>query len=256
MSETAHKVRAIDLDTNQADEFAERYQALDANPYRSTFTYGRKKIEELIERTIAGTSGRALDAGCGTGFNLQRLHARGFTVTGLEPSGAMRAFAKQNNPRAEVLDGDIERMPFADATFDLVLSIEVIRYLADPLQAMREMARVTKPGGLAIITAAPLLSLNGYALINQVTSRFHVPTFTYIKHSFLTANGAEALARHAGFARSEVHGAFIGPWHGVGRFSPSFLASILQTLEPIDNLIADLPLLRDLSNHLIIIAHR
>ncbi len=173
-----HKQHAIDLHSEEAGTFAERYRMLAADPYRSTFTYGRKKIEAVIDHCLAGRSGRALDVGCGTGFNLARLTQKGFSVVGLEPAAGMREEARRHNPGCEIVDGDAEHLPFANASFDLVLAIEVIRYLADPLRALQEMARVTAPGCLAIVTAAPLLSLNGYAVINQVTSRLRVPTFT------------------------------------------------------------------------------
>jgi ubiquinone/menaquinone biosynthesis C-methylase UbiE len=253
-----HKVRAIDLHTETAGEFEQRYHALAEDPYRSTFTYGRKKIEELIDRELAGwpAGRRALDVGCGTGFNVSRLMARGFDVSGVEPAPGMRARAEAANPGAKILDGDAENLPFPDASFDLVISIEVIRYLKTPDRALSEMARVLKPGGLAIVTAAPKLSLNGYALINTVTSRVKVPTFTRVKHSFMTTRDAEQAALRAGFSRADVHGVFLGPWHGLGRFAPKALALALRALEPIDDRLSDKPPLRDLANHIVLVARR
>jgi len=253
-----HKQHAVDLHTRQAGEFEQRYRALAESPYASTFTYGRKKIEELLERELEGLppGTRALDAGCGTGFNVQRLAARGFAVTGLEPAEGMRALARANNPGLPIVDGDIEALPFADEAFDVVVCIEVIRYLENPAKALRELCRVLRPAGTAVITAAPLLSLNGYSMVNAVTSRVRVPTFTKVKHSFLTQSRARALARGAGFSSVQVHGAFLGPWHALGRLSPRLLAATLQACEPVDDALADRPILRDLSNHLIIVARR
>jgi SAM-dependent methyltransferase len=252
------KTRAIELHTEQAGEFVARYQQLHEDPYRSTFTYGRKKIEELLERELRALPARArvLDAGCGTGFNVQRLRGRGLDVVGLEPSRGMRAAAIAANPGVQILDGDIEQIPLPDASFDAVISIEVIRYLKDPAHGLAEIARVVRPGGLAFVTAAPLFSLNGYALINQVTARVHVPTFTHVKHSFLTARSARRAALSAGFSSADVHGLFLGPFHALGRLSPSILAAVLRWYEPIDNQLADRPVLRDLSNHLVIVARR
>jgi len=250
-----HKLRAVDLHHEQAAEFDERYDVLARDPYASIFTYGRKKIEELIDRELAGEGAlRALDVGCGTGFNVQRLRERGFDVVGLEPAEGMRARAQANNPGAEIVDGDAEALPFPDASFDLVLSIEVVRYLADPARAFAEMARVLRPGGRAIVTAAPLLSL--YALVNFVTARVEVPTFHRVKHSFLTEQSARRVARAAGFAAAEVHGAFLGPWHVLARVWPGALAATLRACEPLDDLLADRPILRDFSNHLVIVARR
>jgi len=254
----AHKQAAVDLHTRQAGEFAARYRAFSEDPYPSTFTYGRKKIEELIDRVTAdfpaGT--RALDVGCGTGFNLARLRDRGFQVAGLEPSPSMREEALANNPGTEIIDGDIESMPFADASFDLAIAIEVVRYLEDPARAFAELARVLRPGGTAIVSATPLLSIGGYALVHAVTSRVTVPTFQKCKQSFMTTASARRTARAAGFSSVDVHGAFLGPWHAVGRLSPRMLGWALRAVEPIDDLLSDRWPLRDLANHLVIVARR
>jgi SAM-dependent methyltransferase len=246
---------AVRVHTAQAAQFEERYRALAKNPYRSTFTYGRMKIEQLLDRELARfpLGARALDAGCGTGFNVGRLLDRGFVVSGIEPSVAMRQRAVRDNPRAEIIDGDITAIPFDNGRFDVVVCIEVIRYLNDPAVALAEMHRVLAPGGMAFITAAPALSLNGYAFINQVTARVHLPTFTKVKHSFMTARSARDAMDRAGFRDVAVRGAFIGPWHALGRFSPAALATVLRTLEPIDDRLSNLGPLRDLSNHLVLV---
>lgn len=252
------KVRAIELHTEQAAEFAARYVQWQQDPYRSTFTYGRKKIEELLDRELHGLQAGAkiLDVGCGTGFNVQRLRARGFQMTGVEPSPAMRREAIAGNPGAVIVDGDVEAIPFPEASFDAVVAIEVIRYLREPSLALAEISRVTRPGGLAIITAAPLLSLNGYALINLITAHAKVPTFTKVQHSFLMTGSSARLARRAGFSTVRVHGAFLGPFHVLGRLSPRLLGAILRRYEPLDAQLADRACLRDLSNHLIIVARK
>jgi SAM-dependent methyltransferase len=249
---------AVEVHTAQAGEFEARYRALVEDPYRSTFTYGRMKIERILDRELApfGLGARALDAGCGTGFNVGRLLDRGFAVTGIEPSEAMRLRAIRDNPRAEILDGDIRALPFPADRFDVVVCIEVIRYLDDPAVALAEIHRVLAPGGLAFITAAPALSLNGYALINQVTARVRIPTFTKVKHSFMTARSAERAMLGAGFRDVAIHGAFLGPWHAMGRFSPPALGVMLRTLEPIDDRLSDLRPLRNFANHLVLVGRK
>jgi ubiquinone/menaquinone biosynthesis C-methylase UbiE len=252
------KLRAVELHSEQAEEFQARYEAMAKDPYRSTFTYGRRKIEGLIDAVTGplppGT--RALDVGCGTGFNLQRLRLRGYDVTGVEPATAMRERAQVANPGVRIADGDIENLPFEDQSFELVLAIEVIRYLADPQHALHELARVLRPGGIAIVTAAPLFSLNGYALINAVTSRVKIPTFTKVKHSFVTERSARRAMHRAGFRQVAVHGRFLGPWQGLLRLAPRALPHVLRTLEPLDDALSDVWLLRDLTNHLILVGRR
>ena len=253
-----HKIDAVRVHHEQAAEFDDRYRVLNRDIYDSTFTYGRSKIEALIDRTLADLSpgARVLDAGCGTGFTVGRLRGQGFEVVGVEPADEMRRRAQAANPGATIVEGDIEALPFPDASFDALISIEVVRYLADPSRALTECARVLRPGGVAFITAAPRWSLNGYALVNLVTSRVPVPTFTHVKHSFMSARSARRSMVDAGFASVDVRGAFLGPWHVLQRFLPGVARATMRALEPVDELLADRPVLRDLSNHLVLIGRR
>lgn len=252
------KLRAIELHTEQANQFQVRYRALERDPYSSTFTYGRYRIEAVIDRELSTFSPgiRALDVGCGTGFNVARLRERGFDVVGVEPAEGMRRWAQANNPDVEIIDGDIEYLPFPASSFDLVLAIEVIRYLPDPTRALAEIARVLRGSGTAIVTVAPRWSLNGYSLINVVTGRFRVPSFTKVRHSFMSVRSAERAVRGAGFSHVRIHGAFLGPWHLLGRLSKRTLSATLRAFEPADVRLADLGPLRDLSNHLVIVSKR
>jgi SAM-dependent methyltransferase len=249
---------AVRIHTAQAGQFEERYRALAHDPYLSTFTYGRKKIERLLESELERfrPGARALDVGCGTGFNVGRLLDRGFSVTGVEPSPGMRERAVRDNPRAAILDGDIRDLPFEGDRFDIVVCVEVIRYLDDPSVPLAEIFRVLAPGGLAFITAAPALSLNGYALINRVTARVQIPTFTKVRHSFLTVGSAERAMTRAGFRSVVVHGAFLGPWQAMGRLSPAALAVLLRALEPLDDRLSDLRPLRNFTNHLVLVGSK
>jgi ubiquinone/menaquinone biosynthesis C-methylase UbiE len=252
------KVAAVEFHSDRAGDFDQLYERIRSDPYSTTFTYGRKKIEEALDRELATlpSGAKGLDVGCGTGFNIARMRARGFQVVGLEPAGEMRRLAIEANPDTQVLAGDAESLPWDSETFDFVICIEVIRNLRSADQAIREMARVLKPGGLAFVTAAPLLSLNGYALLNAVTSRVAVPTFAKIPQSFVTAGGLRETALAAGFADVRVQGMFIGPWHVLGRISGRALSVMLRKFEGIDERVADAGLVRNLSNHLVLIARR
>lgn len=254
----SEKQHAVDVHTRQAEEFDQRYKHLKRDPYNSTFTYGRQKVEGVLDAEIkklpAGS--RILDVGCGTGFTIRRLRESGYMTVGVEPSEGMRARAIADNPGAEIVDGDVEALPFPAASFDGVVSIEVIRYLSDPSKGLAEMARILRPGGVAVITAAPLLSLNGYALINAVTSRMQIPTFTRVKHSFMTEKQGRRAMLAAGFTSVEVHGRFLGPWHALARLSAPTASAVMRFCEPLDDLLSDRWPFRDLSNHLILVGRR
>lgn len=94
-----------------------------------------------------------LDAGCGAGLALQLSAERGATVTGLDASAGLLAFARTRLPDADLHVGDIEALPFADASFDVVTAFNAIQYAVDPARAVAELARVSRPGGRVAIGA-------------------------------------------------------------------------------------------------------
>lgn len=96
---------------------------------------------------------RILDAGCGTGGFLARLRAArpGAPLFGLEyaPAAAGRAAAKAG---AAVAAGSVNALPFPDASFDAVVSLDVLCHMAvEEAAALAEFARILKPGGLLVL---------------------------------------------------------------------------------------------------------
>jgi SAM-dependent methyltransferase len=92
-----------------------------------------------------------LDAGCGTGALASAvLTVPGSRVVGVDPSNAylQAARAHASAPRATFEEGDIQRLPFADAAFDRTLSMLVLNFVPDPQRALGEMTRVTRRGGV------------------------------------------------------------------------------------------------------------
>jgi SAM-dependent methyltransferase len=90
---------------------------------------------------------RLLDAGCGTGLALRLAADRGATVTGLDASAPMLDVASHRLPGTDLRVGDIESLPYDDATFDVVCAFNSVQYAADPANAVVELARVCRPGG-------------------------------------------------------------------------------------------------------------
>ena len=112
-------------------------------------------------RELAGTRRdlRLLDCGCGTGHNLATLlrpygRAFGFDLT----SGGLLHARAAGFPLARA---DMRGIPFQSARFDIVTSFDVFQYVQDDAAAMKEMARVLKPGGGLVVTAAALDVLRG-----------------------------------------------------------------------------------------------
>ena len=96
-----------------------------------------------------------LDVGCGTGALLAALagSASGVRLAGIDPSPEMLAVARGKlAPAVALRVAWAEEIPYGDATFDVVVSCSVFHYLREPLAALREMARVVRPGGRLVIT--------------------------------------------------------------------------------------------------------
>jgi len=104
---------------------------------------------------LRGEHGRTLDLGCATGSAFPMLRAREFDVVGIDLSSRMIAFAQQryaDDRRIQLSRGDAEFLPFAAASFDAVTCLGVFEFLPDYAPALREIARILRPGGLLVLS--------------------------------------------------------------------------------------------------------
>lgn len=119
-------------------------------------------LRPLIARAVAGRpQARILDCGCGTGTNLAMLEPFG-EVWGFDLTWRGLSFAHAGG-RRRIAQASIDGIPFRSGTFDLVTSFDVFQTLPDRVEhgAIREMARVLKPGGAAVLNFAALEMLRG-----------------------------------------------------------------------------------------------
>jgi ubiquinone/menaquinone biosynthesis C-methylase UbiE len=176
------------------------------------------------------------------------LRSHGFEVAGVDGSEGMLDQARINNPGADIRQADVESLPFDDSTFDFVLCIEVLRYLPDSEQCIREMARVLKPGGVCLATAAPRLNLNGYWLVNRIANLKKIGDLVQLKQFFTTSRRLRHDFMSAGFSKSTVTGVYLGPVNWVERLVPGALSTVLKAWEPIDSRMANLLAFKEISN--------
>ena len=112
----------------------------------SFFHRNRRRVVRGLVRRFGGGE-PILDAGCGTGLNLETLPAGS---TGLDINPRNLALVRQRLPHQTAVEGDLEAMPFANASFATVVCTEVLEHVPDPGLALREIRRVLKPGGVLI----------------------------------------------------------------------------------------------------------
>jgi GT2 family glycosyltransferase/SAM-dependent methyltransferase/glycosyltransferase involved in cell wall biosynthesis len=95
---------------------------------------------------------RVLDAASGEGYGTAMLAASGAEVVGLEIDRPTVEAARLRYPGVDFREGDVSRLPFADAEFDLITSFETLEHVADPHAALDEFRRVLKPDGVLLIS--------------------------------------------------------------------------------------------------------
>jgi len=112
--------------------------------------YFRRVLRSELGRAAAGLT--ALEVGCGGGLLTEQVAAMGFTTTGLDPSEASLRTAR-THAAAHGLSigydvGTAERLPYADASFDVVFCCDVLEHVDSVDAAVGEIARVLRPGGV------------------------------------------------------------------------------------------------------------
>jgi SAM-dependent methyltransferase len=112
--------------------------------------YSRLLSPQLADLAGIRSSQRALDVGCGTGALTVELVARlgADRVTAADPSTSFVDAVRERLPGVDVREAPAEALPFDNATFDATLAQLVVHFMADPIGGLREMRRVTRPGGV------------------------------------------------------------------------------------------------------------
>jgi SAM-dependent methyltransferase len=131
------------------DVIAEEYDA--SLPAHVVEHYLRKRTEYVLARCPRGAG---LDVGCGTGVLAARLAAAGYDMTGADPSVGMLSVLRREFPEVTAVEASGADLPFADETFDLVLTVAALHHIAEPAAVratLAEMVRVLRPGGRLVV---------------------------------------------------------------------------------------------------------
>ena len=110
-------------------------------------------VDPLLDAAQVAAGDRVLDVATGPGYAASKAVDRGAAVVGVDIAPAMIELAQRIVPRAEFRIANVEVLPFADESYDGVVGNFMILHVARPEQAVREFARVLKPGGRLALTA-------------------------------------------------------------------------------------------------------
>jgi SAM-dependent methyltransferase len=138
---------------------------------------------------------RVLDAGCGEGYGAAMLGRRtNAAVTGLDYDGAAARHARRTYAPVQVAIGNLVQLPFRDASFDAVVSLQTVEHLWNQPSFVAECARVTAPAGLLVLSTPNRLTfppgnichareLTGPELRSLLTtSALHPPHLVGLRH--------------------------------------------------------------------------
>ena len=165
----------------------------------------------LADAAELGEGQRVLDLPCGTGARTREAARRAGgegRVTGLDLNAGMLSVARRKAPGIDWVEGRAEALPFGEAAFDAVLCQFGLMFFADRVAALREMARVARPGGRIALSVWDRAEASpGYAaMIGLIGEMFGPEAADALRAPFLLGDrdALRALLDEAGLGAVEV----------------------------------------------------
>jgi ubiquinone/menaquinone biosynthesis C-methylase UbiE len=158
-------------------------------------------VEAFVRLTGLKPGARVADLGCGSGAFTALLARAGYVCVGLDISPQLVAVGRRKHPEIAFVEGDIERLPFADAGFDGVLLSGVVHHFPDPSPCAAEVFRVLRPHGRFL--AFDPNRMNPFMwLYRDRTSPFYSPVGVTENERPVLAGEVAAVFARAGFSVS------------------------------------------------------
>lgn len=129
-------------------------------------------LEFLRRADVAAEPAKILEIGCGKGAMLNHLRGAGHAVTGIDIDAAALSHCQESSPGISVVLACGDALPFADGSFDLVLSFDVFEHIKDSDRHLAQVRRVLKPSGRYVLQTPNKWTNIPFELLRQ-WKKFH-----------------------------------------------------------------------------------
>ena len=149
----------------------------DADAYEATMAPSlRTMAAGVVLRAALRDGERVLDAGTGTGIGIVAATGGGREVIGVDLSPEMLAVARRRLPQHALVEADFTRLPFEDGRFDVVISVHALLFAQDPVAALSEWRRVSRPGGRVSLSVPGPAERTPWSIYGEVYERHGIRT--------------------------------------------------------------------------------
>ena len=171
---------------NNPQEYADKYSYATQEGY--SFLVRRNRLEERL----GSGNGQVLDIGCGPGVMTKQIRDLGWEYVGIDISKEMIELANMRfnqDPHVCFKVGSVEKIEEKDSSFDVVVAMGLVEYVADDEVVIREVARVLKPGGLFIV------SLPNWWSSVRMWDRYILRPILFLRRKLITRKDSGVLHR-------------------------------------------------------------
>lgn len=182
------------------DEGARAFASL-----RSVTTFRLELLRQWLPQGFAGRT--VVDLGCGGGLLAVPLAREGAHVVGLDLAAkALRAAAAQQTERLLAAQADLQELPLAERSADVVLLADVLEHVDDPAAVVAQAARVLRPGGALFVNTIHRTLRSRVFAITLGEGLGFIPRGTHQWRKFVRPDELDAMARAAGLVRVQRAG--------------------------------------------------
>jgi SAM-dependent methyltransferase len=253
---------AVEKHDETVPDFERDYANLKKDRFSSAFTYARSRLHPRLEAYLRALprGSRILDVGCGTGEQIKMYRNLGLDAVGVEPAPHMREVAQRSNPGVPIMQGTVLDLPLPDGAFDVVVAIEVLRYLdrTDWNRAFCEILRVLRPDGRLLVTMRNRYALDGFFLYDRLRNLglAALGREPRVYHEFTTPAQVRRELTSLGVEEVSCFGSMFAPLILAYKISPEWAGRMARSLETMDDALSGREWYAPFAAQLVVFARR